>query len=246
MFFLLKDDPFSSKQILLYRRLFIITHVFLPLLFIVPIFTGFHWGNWDILISTFFYDFTNHKWIYKNFWVIQKLFHIGGRILFFTIIAGILLLLVNSFKSGSGLKNYRRNLAYLLVASIAGPIIIIILKSKSAIYCPWELQLFGGLKPHIHLLETLDPRMNEGHCFPAAHAGSGFAFVSLYFFFLTTQAKNRFYGLSFGLSLGGVYGATQQMSGAHFFSHDVFALAICWYTSLFFFLLFFRKQFDWI
>ncbi|MCL7421426.1 MAG: hypothetical protein M8364_11040 [Methylobacter sp.] len=56
----------------------------------------------------------------------------------------------------------------------------------------------------------------------------------------------KFYGLCFGLGLGMVYGIAQQMRGAHFLTHDLFALAVCWFSSFVLFMLFFRKQLQWL
>jgi membrane-associated PAP2 superfamily phosphatase len=40
-----------------------------------------------------------------------------------------------------------------------------------------------------------------------------------------------------GLVAGGVFGAAQQLRGAHFLSHDLWTLATCWTVSLLLFLL---------
>jgi membrane-associated PAP2 superfamily phosphatase len=99
------------------------------------------------------------------------------------------------------------------------------------------LALFGGDKSYARLFDDVLSNLKMGHCFPAAHAGSGFTFISLYFSLLVVKPAYKLYGLYFGLALGLVFGA------AHFFIHDVFALAVCWFSSLMLFILFFRKQF---
>jgi membrane-associated PAP2 superfamily phosphatase len=38
--------------------------------------------------------------------------------------------------------------------------------------------------------------------------------------------------LGFALGLGGVFGLAQQLRGAHFLSHDVWTLMICWLIAL--------------
>jgi membrane-associated PAP2 superfamily phosphatase len=85
--------------------------------------------------------------------------------------------------------------------------------------------------------------MPIGHCFPSGHSGLGFTFVSLYFFFLLVKPERKYYGLSVGLIVGLIFGLAQEIRGAHFFSHDVFSLAICWFSSVLMFLVFFRKRF---
>ena len=125
------------------------------------------------------------------------------------------------------------------------PLIILNLKNLTHIYCPWDLALFGADKPYVRWFDPVSATAPVGHCFPAAHAGSGYAFVSLYFFLLMTFERYKYYGLAFGLGLGGLYGFTQQMRGAHFLSHDVMSLMICWFSGLALFLLFFRKKIQW-
>ena len=38
--------------------------------------------------------------------------------------------------------------------------------------------------------------------------------------------------LAIGLAAGLVFGISQQFRGAHFLSHDIWSLALCWYLSL--------------
>ncbi|NOT84643.1 MAG: phosphatase PAP2 family protein [Methylococcaceae bacterium] len=222
-----------------------LTHAILPALLLGMLFAGLEWSGADVWLSAHFYDPIAQQWPYKEHWLIQKVFHKGGRLIFFAIVASILVMLQRSFKVDSALKAYRLSLMYLLLASISGPLIIMFLKNHTHIYCPWDLQLFGSFKPYIRWLDELSPALPVGHCFPAAHAGSGFAFVSLYFFFLATRARYKFYGLGFGLILGELYGFTQQMRGAHFLSHDIAALAVCWFMAVSLFMVFFRKQVQW-
>lgn len=65
------------------------------------------------------------------------------------------------------------------------------------------------------------------HVFPAGHASAGCAWVSLYFFALLLSPSWRWWGLALGLVAGGVFGVTQQLRGAHFLSHVLWALATC-------------------
>lgn len=157
----------------------------------------------------------------------------------------MLICLFASFRSNSVFHRYRRELIFLLIASVSGPVSIALLKSNTHIYCPWNLALFGGDKPYVRLFDFVTNNPEIGHCFPAAHAGAGFTFISLYFFLFMVKQEYKSYGLYFGLALGTIYGVAQQVRGAHFFSHDVFSLAVCWFSSLFLFVLFFRKQLQW-
>jgi membrane-associated PAP2 superfamily phosphatase len=42
----------------------------------------------------------------------------------------------------------------------------------------------------------------------------------------------RRWGLFAGIALGLIFGLGQQLRGAHFFSHDVWTAAICWFIAL--------------
>ncbi|MGZ4996301.1 MAG: phosphatase PAP2 family protein [Methylobacter sp.] len=198
---------------------FIKSHFAVPLMALI-LFSGLEFTGLDLWISRHFYDAELHQWIYKES-------------------------LLASFRSNSSFHHYQRELVFLLVASISGPVIIALLKRSTHIYCPWDVALFGGDKPYVRLFDNIPNNLVIGYCFPAAHAGSGFTFISLYFFLVAVKPKYKRYGLYFGLALGFVFGAAQQARGAHFFSHDVFALAVCWFSSLILFILFFRKQLKW-
>ena len=52
--------------------------------------------------------------------------------------------------------------------------------------------------------------------------------MALYFFFLRVAPRWRYAGLGIGLLAGTVFGLAQQLRGAHFLSHDVASLAVCW------------------
>ena len=56
------------------------------------------------------------------------------------------------------------------------------------------------------------------------------------------RVRQGVYGFG-GLVLGGVFAATQEVRGAHFLSHDLFSLVICWYAALAVDWLMFRKDF---
>jgi membrane-associated PAP2 superfamily phosphatase len=70
--------------------------------------------------------------------------------------------------------------------------------------------------------------MGSAQCFPAGHASGGYAWLALYFFLLAVKPQWRGWGLAVGLGAGLVFGISQQLRGAHFISHDLAAIAICW------------------
>jgi len=98
--------------------------------------------------------------------------------------------------------------------------------------CPWDLLRYGGGKVYYGLFTRRPPGMGSAGCFPAGHASAGYAWVALYFFFLHARPRLRWWGLATGLLAGLVFGIAQQLRGAHFLSHDVWALMVCWLVAL--------------
>jgi membrane-associated PAP2 superfamily phosphatase len=224
---------------------FFVVHFIIPFLLFAVVFAALEFFRVDLWITGHFYNASLHQWPYKENWLIEDVLHIGGRNLTYLLATVIMLCWLISFRPDSILYPYRRPLLFLLISGISGPLVIALLKSYTHVDCPWSLALFDGDKPYIRLFDYAGSQLKAGHCFPAAHAGSGFTFLSLYFFLLLVKPDYKSYGLYFGLTLGTLYGIAQQVRGAHFLSHDVFALAVCWFSSLVLFMLFFRRQLQW-
>lgn len=106
------------------------------------------------------------------------------------------------------------------------------MKSWTHVDCPWDLLAYGGGRDFHALLAAVPADAPVGRCFPAGHASAGYAWVALYFFFLPTRPQWRWRGLGTGVGAGLVFGISQQLRGAHFMSHDVWTLMICWLTAL--------------
>jgi len=109
--------------------------------------------------------------------------------------------------------------------------IVALLKRVLPAECPWDLQQFGGDLPFIGVFADRPAAMHPTQCFPAGHASVGYAWVALYFYFLPVCARKARIGLTPGLLLGLLLGVTQQLRGAHFFSHDLTTLWLCWVVS---------------
>ena len=117
---------------------FIKSHFVLPLIFLM-LFSGLEFTWLDLWISRHFYDAELHQWIYKESLLAETILHTGGQYLIYLCAAGLLICLLASLRTHSAFHRYRRELVFLLVASISGPIIIALLKSSIHIYCPWNL-----------------------------------------------------------------------------------------------------------
>lgn len=204
----------------------------------------FEYSGLDIWWVSHFYDAQTRSWPFRNQWLFETVIHQWGRHL--DLAAGMvwLVLFALSFFSPA-LKNQRRIMVYFLVAAGAGPLLVGAGKHLTHIYTPWDLALFSGTLPHIRLFDPVPQGLPVGHAFPAGHASGGYAFVSLYFVMDHLGACRKVYGLMTGLGLGLIFGLGQQVRGAHFPSHDLFTLVICWYAALVFYLIFFPRQWSW-
>lgn len=184
----------------------------------------------DLALADRLYAWEGGRWAYEKSWWSVHLFHTGGRN--FTGACWLLALGLRVAAQWSPrLAPWRRALTYLLVASIAGPLLVSWMKHWTDVDCPVDLSRYGGTHPYVELLAHRPPGYGHGKCFPAGHASAGYGWVALFFFLAAVKPRWRRAGLAVGVGLGLMFGAVQQLRGQHFLSHDVAALAVCWCTA---------------
>nr|VFJ56369.1 MAG: Membrane-associated enzyme, PAP2 (acid phosphatase) superfamily [Candidatus Kentron sp. DK] len=187
----------------------------------------------DIAWISQFFDPAHHAWPYKEHWFFKGVIHTGGRWLYWsTVVLALAAWIAGYFRQG--LRQYRKHFLYFLIAALAGPAIVLVAKDLTHLYTPWDLQLFGGAQPYIRLFDPVPDGARVGHAFPAGHASLGYAFFSLYFVAagIGLSPRLRWAGFLAGLGLGLAFGLGQQIRGAHFPSHDLFSLVICWVAAM--------------
>ncbi|GAA0693249.1 phosphatase PAP2 family protein [Marinobacterium maritimum] len=177
------------------------------------------WTHW-------LYEQEGGQWLFKEHWLFSDLIHSGGRRLSILLALACILLYAASFKL-QRLRSGRRVLAYLAVAPLMASAAVLLGKRLSGVDCPWSLSPFGGEVPYRPLLQQLlSP--GDGACFPAGHASAGYAWFALYFAAATVWPRVRL-RILLGVMLTGVlFGLAQQLRGAHFLSHDLWSLTLCW------------------
>ena len=195
----------------------------------------------DLALARPFHDPVTNTWPLKNIYFTAGVLHSFGKDLVVYVMAGILMLFVGSLVL-TRLRACRKGAAYMLLGGLTSPAIVAIMKSRTHIYSPWDLALFGGDKPYIRLFDTVPAGSPVGHAFPGGHSSGGFAFLTLFFLIGFYRPRYRFLGLAVGILAGGVFAATQEMRGAHFLSHDLVSAVICWYVALGFFHLMYRHE----
>lgn len=215
---------------------FLRRHLGWPLLAVLAASAALMAGGGDQWLADQLYRMEGHHWLLQNAWATSQLIHKGGKWL---SAAATLLTLVLCFHAWRHERAaaWRWPLLYLVMAVALGTGVVSLLKSLTNMDCPWDLARYGGLREYVGLFATRPHGMPRGVCFPAGHSSAGFAWVSLYFLALLVRPAWRWRGLAVGLVAGGVFGAAQQLRGAHFLSHDLWTLATCWTVSLLLFLL---------
>ncbi|MGY8564969.1 phosphatase PAP2 family protein [Paracidovorax citrulli] len=193
-------------------------------------------GHGDQWLADLLYRLQGHQWLLQDAWATRQLIHKGGKWLSAAAALLAMLLCFHAWRHDRAAA-WRWPLLYLVLAVALGTGLVSLLKSATNMDCPWDLARYGGLRDYVGLFTVRPPGMPRGACFPAGHSSAGFAWVSLYFFALLVRPAWRWRGLAVGLVAGGVFGAAQQLRGAHFLSHDLWTLATCWTVSLLLFLL---------
>jgi len=208
---------------------FFARHLAWPLLAFALAATALAFFDGDRQWADRLYAWQGHAWTLRSSFVADTLVHDGGHLLSLASWVMVLLIWIAS-QAHAHLVPWRRPLAYLLLATAAAALLVGWMKSWTDMDCPWDILGYGGTRPYHGLFA---PRTGpRGACFPAAHASAGYCWMALYFFFLATRPRLRWLGLGVGLALGLLLGLTQQMRGAHFLSHDLWSLMLCWLTAL--------------
>lgn len=166
-------------------------------------------------------------WSLKPSFLLEHVLHRGGRWL--SLLAWLGLLTFTAWRwPRAADRHWTRPAAWLLVALLASTLLVTWAKSITHMDCPWDLAGLGGERPFVSLFAMRPEALGRPACFPAAHAASGYAWVALYFFFAKVRPRWRRAGLLVGLLAGAVFGLAQQLRGAHFLSHDLASLLLCW------------------
>lgn len=199
---------------------------------------AFEYTGFDVWWVSHFYDEQSRSWPFRGHWLFDTVIHGWGR--HFYMLAAALWLVVFFFTWRPGpFKKHKKIMLYVLAASATGPLMVGIGKQTTHIYTPWDLAMFSGTLPYIRLFDPVFHGLPIGKAFPAGHAAGGYSFFSLYFLLAHLRSPYKNHGFFLALGLGLLFGIGQQVRGAHFPSHDLFTLVICWYSALIVYCLFY-------
>lgn len=211
---------------------FRITHFALPLAAFVALMLLFSSTSIDVTFAhAWAYDGALQHWVGQRRWWDEVLLHRGGRDAILLVILALLVTLAMAFCSAR-VRAARRTAAYVLVTMALGWGLVGALKQVTNVACPWELQDFGGRRPHAALFETRPLGFEPAACFPGAHSASGFSLFAFYFAFRDRRPRVARVTLWIALAVGAVFAFGQEARGAHFLSHDVCSAFVAWFIAL--------------
>lgn len=184
----------------------------------------------DIEFQNHFYNFEDKSWAIDKDEPIKKfIFYKFPKIIFGVLIVVFLALSIIAFKRKKDFLFDRRHqfllifLGLVLIPLIAGNI-----KKFTNIYCPNQLEIYGGKYPYVKILEEYPQdfkQIKKGKCFPAGHAVTGFALFI--FFFALRKKSHKIIGFFSAIVIGWVLGLYQIAKGVHFFGDTVITMLVC-------------------
>lgn len=144
-----------------------------------------------------------------------------------------LMLLVTTFTPRGpllGLERARRVEA--MIGVVLCLLVVNQLKRMSLTSCPWDLAEFGGVARYVSHWAFGASDGGGGHCFPGGHSSAALGFLPLAMpWLLAAETDRRRVGTWLALliiGLGIALGAVQTVRGAHYPSHTLWTVVLCW------------------
>lgn len=202
-----------------------------PTALFVGAFLIFYVAEIDFVLAEKIFALEGGQWRLTDHWLLSDVLHSGGRLLNNVVLANLLGFWLYQKFSTTAERKRTKALTTLIISLFISFALVAVLKRLLPAECPWDLVQFGGDLPFVGVFAERPATMPATQCFPAGHASVGYAWVALYFYFLPVCPVKARLGLMVGLLLGLLLGITQQLRGAHFFSHDLTTLWLCWVIS---------------
>ena len=152
--------------------------------------------------------------------------HEGARQLGWVVLA---LLITCIWRPMGALKQLARSeRAWMIGTIVLSLLVVVAIKGISRTSCPWDLTEFGGTAQYVSHWAWGVQDGGGGHCFPAGHASTGFAFIALAVWLRAVSPRAGAWAWGTVLLAGCVLGCAQQVRGAHFLSHTLWTAWLCW------------------
>ena len=164
----------------------------------------------------------------RDHWVLSTVLHSGARAVGWLVLLALTLCTVRPVGIFAAMS--RRERVWMVASIWLSIVLIAVVKGISTSACPWDLVEFGGTTPYLsHWSWLTGPAASAsgGHCFPAGHASTAFAFLAVPLWLHRVQPTWAWRSLWGILATGLVLGVAQQVRGAHFLSHTLWSAWLC-------------------
>ena len=177
----------------------------------------------DYFLAKKLYLLEGGEWsLRNNFWTKEILHEQIKNIIVLLYLAGWLFFFY--IKGKNSTQDKFLLLAFINVLLIA--IVIGALKTTSNVSCPWSIADFGGQYEYYGITRSFFIDEDLGNCFPGGHVTNAYAFLGFYFYVKLFYKEYSKPLLALILIIGLVLDITQQLRGAHFFSHGIWSMII--------------------
>lgn len=193
---------------------------------LIAILVGEYYSDFDLWLQNLMFDFEKQEWFISptEHKELSFIFYKGIKVLMGIVGIGLIGELLLSIKYRQ-LRKYNCSATIMLLSLIFVPLIVAGAKYITNVYCPRQLEIYGGRFPFVRIIESYPKDFIQtvsGRCFPAGHATTGFCFMALFYCF--KEEKYRWLGLGIGLFLGWTTAIYQMLRGQHFLSHSLFTM----------------------
>jgi membrane-associated PAP2 superfamily phosphatase len=208
--------------------------ILLSVLFGLAIFWAVEWSSLDLWLQDHLYNWDTHAWRVgrDSFWP-KLIFYNGIKWVLGGAGLTALGLFIASFRKRR-FRSQRWAFLYFFLCLALIPLTISTMKNYTNVYCPWDIQRYGGDQPYVKAIDPYPPdyvqRGRAPQCFPGGHSSGGFALLSLVF--LATTRRSRTIFLAGALGMGWTMGIYQMLKGAHYFSHILTTMILSWFFCL--------------
>jgi len=206
-------------------------HVWLPLVVFVAAAVLLEATRIDVWLADLIYRMEGGTWALRRDPIVRDVLHNEANRVISVFYALLLITCAASFFVDR-LAAYRWGLVYLVVAIAGSTLLVALLKDVTRVNCPWSVDRYGGDVAYLPTLREIIAHGPKVRCFPSGHASSGFALFAFYFFSRMYAPALRWYAFGLATVVGLTFGIAQQLRGAHYVSHDVWAMAICWFVAV--------------
>jgi membrane-associated PAP2 superfamily phosphatase len=188
----------------------------LPVAGLAALAVAVHQSGLDLWLADRIYAAQDLRWGLRHHVLTANVLHDGGRLVSQLAWASVVIAWLLSHRI-EALRSWQCALGRLALSALLATAMVATLKHLIPVHCPWDLVRYGG---------TANIGDGGGVCFPSGHASAGYAWMALARVPRSTRWRRT--GLATGIAAGLLFGLDQQLRGAHFLSHDLWAAALCW------------------